>query len=605
MKWPVDAANVSLGPTNNPVLCAGLGLVTAMLRNDDVLLSYQLQCLPINPTEPPPHWEHRDVQALTTAPGGPALLSASQIRACIAANWPMLGVSDAQRTEGFEGLTLLHPQGAVDLIIAGDLFRAMCSPKSATEAVVLACHFAFVVMHELGHMLMFNEFAWKFIGNWSDFFWVQEASSMTFVPSRPDYRIVHNKQNMTFGEYEVVHYEHPATPQRFVLGLELEAGFYCIERSIGYFDLNEVEGQREVCRVRHGYRMLPNKACPAGVAGAIEKYFTEPGGAYDRSTAWFGAKYEESLGLAGAATAPQRYDNKRLFFCDVIRDTVSLSWALLAESEGPVGARLVCHESWINYRRVQKFWDNFIFPANRQVVATNDSAGIFSDDIRGRVDITRNFVGKELNVEYLYGTFSEFVPATQFQFVARPVKYEIVQFASTCDVASTSVVVSFQDPLTRAVEPLQIDSFTRYIALGQLEQYDAVFRRYPFFLQTANLTGTVLRPTPANVSLALQALLADSICATHDAACVGPNKQYASRADCYEFLTQSVPLGEAWRAGGNNVLCRAIHQQMVPIRPEVHCPHVSRSRGGMCVDSPYADVFEPFFARGWNPMVEG
>lgn len=27
-----------------------------------------------------------------------------------------------------------------------------------------------------------------------------------------------------------------------------------------------------------------------------------------------------------------------------------------------------------------------------------------------------------------------------------------------------------------------------------------------------------------------------------------------------------------------------IHQNMVPLRPEVHCPHIGPSGGGMCVD---------------------
>lgn len=29
---------------------------------------------------------------------------------------------------------------------------------------------------------------------------------------------------------------------------------------------------------------------------------------------------------------------------------------------------------------------------------------------------------------------------------------------------------------------------------------------------------------------------------------------------------------------------KQIHQNMVPLRPEVHCPHIGPSGGGMCVD---------------------
>ncbi|KAJ3132956.1 hypothetical protein HDU90_006492 [Geranomyces variabilis] len=266
-----------------------------------------------------------------------------------------------------------------------------------------------------------------------------------------------------------------------------------------------------------------------------------------------------------------------------------------------------------NYALVTKFWDNFMYPKNKAVVTSKDAGGILSDDIKGRVDITRTFSGKELNTEYLFGTFSGLVPANQFQFVARPVNYTIVQFASTGNVASTSVIVNFQDLLTGSLEPLQIDSYTSYNSKGQIQQYDAIFRRYPWFLQTAvqakaggllalyhQLTGTALTPTAANVNVAMQALLANSICQTHTISCTADLAQYSSQQECYNFLTQNVPLGEGWQAGQNNVLCRAIHQNMIPLRPAEHCPHIGKTGGGMCVDVPYASVFEPFYQYSWN-----
>ena len=38
--------------------------------------------------------------------------------------------------------------------------------------------------------------------------------------------------------------------------------------------------------------------------------------------------------------------------------------------------------------------------------------------------------------------------------------------------------------------------------------------------------------------------------------------------------------------GRNTLLCRMVHQNMVPLRPEVHCPHIGPTGGGYCVDYP-------------------
>jgi hypothetical protein len=33
----------------------------------------------------------------------------------------------------------------------------------------------------------------------------------------------------------------------------------------------------------------------------------------------------------------------------------------------------------------------------------------------------------------------------------------------------------------------------------------------------------------------------------------------------------------------DNLLCRQLHVPMVPLRPEVHCPHIGPSGGDMCI----------------------
>jgi hypothetical protein len=34
----------------------------------------------------------------------------------------------------------------------------------------------------------------------------------------------------------------------------------------------------------------------------------------------------------------------------------------------------------------------------------------------------------------------------------------------------------------------------------------------------------------------------------------------------------------------DNLVCRHLHVPMLPLRPNVHCPHIGPSGGGMCID---------------------
>lgn len=50
------------------------------------------------------------------------------------------------------------------------------------------------------------------------------------------------------------------------------------------------------------------------------------------------------------------------------------------------------------------FFESFIYPQNQRESNMVNST-FFSENVLGRVDATRNFVGRELNTEYIYGLF--------------------------------------------------------------------------------------------------------------------------------------------------------------------------------------------------------
>jgi hypothetical protein len=68
----------------------------------------------------------------------------------------------------------------------------------------------------------------------------------------------------------------------------------------------------------------------------------------------------------------------------------------------------------------------------------------------------------------------------------------------------------------------------------------------------------------------LTGAVANSICTTHEASCLGADSQYESKDACVAYLTQNVRFGQAFEMGVDTIMCRSIHQNMVAYRPSVH-----------------------------------
>ncbi|EEB93931.1 hypothetical protein MPER_07347, partial [Moniliophthora perniciosa FA553] len=65
--------------------------------------------------------------------------------------------------------------------------------------------------------------------------------------------------------------------------------------------------------------------------------------------------------------------------------------------------------------------------------------------------------------------------------------------------------------------------------------------------------------------------------------------------ECYNFMTNEVPFGQPWEAGGNLGVDTSIKVKghcidMLEFRPDIHCAHVGPSGGGMCEDRDYREV---------------
>jgi hypothetical protein len=216
------------------------------------------------------------------------------------------------------------------------------------------------------------------------------------------------------------------------------------------------------------------------------------------------------------------------------------------------------------------------------------------------VSDTRNFVGRELNTEYIFGLFTA-TDATGI--IGRPGDYEIEQFVAMQNIAVASTKVHFTFPSFGNISlPVRIDTWLTWNSAREISQYDVTFRWFGYLLKTLIMSINPEDPTKSQIAAVNS--MATSVCKTHQTYCNGTNIQYASQDECYSFLTQDIRVGQSFELGMNTLLCRNVHEIMVKYRPDVHCSHIGKTGGGMCDDtiSYETKVAEKYFTNSpWIP----
>ncbi|KAF2638785.1 hypothetical protein P280DRAFT_470831 [Massarina eburnea CBS 473.64] len=225
------------------------------------------------------------------------------------------------------------------------------------------------------------------------------------------------------------------------------------------------------------------------------------------------------------------------------------------------------------------FYEKFLYPNNVKEAESINST-VFSENIQGRVSDTRNFFGRELNTEYIFGLFT---PNNLTTFIGIPIgPYEIVQFTGNKNIASATTRIYLQFPsFDNITLPIVVDTWMTWNEAKEVTQYDVTFRWFGFLLQTL---VSSLNDNSKIAPVTFKEMVANSVCATHTEHCTGANQQYDNAEACYKFLTEEIRVGDSFELGMNTLLCRNIHEIMVRFRPEVHCSHIGRSGGGQCAD---------------------
>lgn len=117
------------------------------------------------------------------------------------------------------------------------------------------------------------------------------------------------------------------------------------------------------------------------------------------------------------------------------------------------------------YKLQVRFWDNFVYNNTAQTASINST--LIAPDCLGRVDVTRQFEGQELNTEYLFGLFAAVQNSNDTTLLGFPVSYDIIHFTAKQDISSAATMVFFENNLLGGF-PIEIDTWTTWNKEGQM-----------------------------------------------------------------------------------------------------------------------------------------
>jgi len=223
---------------------------------------------------------------------------------------------------------------------------------------------------------------------------------------------------------------------------------------------------------------------------------------------------------------------------------------------------------------VTQIYASLIAPKPKQILANNALVmNLFSPNVSGRITPVGHYDDFEGTIEYFYG------------LATNVIGFKIIDLISQDNTASVRVDILFNKSRGGVffLQNLTQTGFFHFDSSGRVFLYDLTILRL----------GDASNGDVAGIEDNIRQLIC-SVALTYCNASA-PYLAYNSTQDCLDFL-RSIPVGSFDRANSNSLVCRLIHNTLVPLRPQIHCPHVGPTGGGKCIDVPYSEFYtEPYY----------
>ncbi|KAJ7489044.1 hypothetical protein FB451DRAFT_1223602 [Mycena latifolia] len=243
---------------------------------------------------------------------------------------------------------------------------------------------------------------------------------------------------------------------------------------------------------------------------------------------------------------------------------------------------------------LNSFLVDFSYP-NYVTVAQNITYSGFSDSIVGRLDLTQEYVGNELNLEYIFGFAAAVSQLNTTPVIGYPKNLTVFALSIDAPVAIVTTLTYYDWKGTVGAYPVQIDTWFKFDDDLKIIGYDIGTRRFAWLYETITpLLGKSIAKELGIVGSddrLIQTRAALDICAIHDEYCTGTNVQYKTHAECMDTLLNKKPLGKVWTMGLDTTW---VHFGMVKYRPSVHCPHIGptdRTYTAATLNNPFPFAF--------------
>ncbi|KAK0495081.1 hypothetical protein EDD18DRAFT_1355083 [Armillaria luteobubalina] len=219
------------------------------------------------------------------------------------------------------------------------------------------------------------------------------------------------------------------------------------------------------------------------------------------------------------------------------------------------------------------------------VVSVNNSA--LSPDVVGRVNMMMTLNGIENNTEFLYGVPMIVMQANTTQIIGYPTNASVESLSIQHSVVSASVVFSMYHATMSLTTTLQVDLWLNFDDDLLISAFDLTIRNFPkafSFLSSVLSEQIAHEIPPSNSTDAASLRMAADVCTAATEYCTGGNQQYDSYDSCFETLSRNITMDSL-----DQSFCRYFVKDMVPSRPNVHCPSLGPSGGDTCFNANYAE----------------